>query len=170
MRKFSLLLALVLCGAFPVSAQGLLKKDTVKLTKVEFEGVPAAGGRVMAHLHFEIEEGFHTQSHKPSEEYFIATDLKLELPAGIKAGKTVYPKGKEEVVVGLDKPMSLYEGEFVVQVPLAISVQTTLPVTLEGALEYQACKGATCYPPKKLKVAVKLDPNDAPQAAKDPKD
>lgn len=170
MRRLSLLLALFLCGTQMLSAQGLLKKDTVKLKRVDFVGVPASGGRVMANLHFEIEEGFHTQSHKPSEEYFIATELNLELPAGIKAGKAVYPKGKEKSVIGLDKPMSLYEGEFVVQMPLAISVQATLPVTLEGSLEYQACKGATCYPPRKLKVAVKLDPNDAPQAARETKD
>jgi len=42
-------------------------------------------------------------------------------------------------------------------VPLAISAQAKLPATLTGTLTYQACKGAVCYPPKKLKVEVKLE-------------
>jgi len=137
------------------------KKETeyVKFTRSEVEGNVAAGSRVTAKLHFKIEPGFHTQSSKPSEEYFIPTVLKLDAVAGIRAGDVKYPDGKEEKVQGLDKPLSVYEEEFEVVVPLAISARAKLPAVLKGTLTYQACKGASCFPPKKLKVELELKPH-----------
>jgi DsbC/DsbD-like thiol-disulfide interchange protein len=136
------------------------KKETeyVQFTKAEIEGKPTAGARVTARLHFKIEKGFHTQSHKPSEDYFIPTSLKLENVAGIKAGSFKYPEGKEEKVAGLDKPLSVYEEEFEISVPLALSAQARLPATIEGTLKYQACKGAVCFPPRELKLKLELKP------------
>lgn len=144
--------------ALSLSIAPAQKKEVeyVKLAKVEVAGEPAAGARVTATLHFKIEPGFHTQSHKPSEDYFIPTVLKLDALAGIRPGAIKYPEGKDEAVDGLDKPLSVFDKEFVITVPLAISAQAKLPATLTGTLTYQACKGAVCYPPKKLKVEVKL--------------
>jgi len=141
-----------------IAASPAQKKDTeyVKYAKTEVEGKVAAGSRVSAKLHFKIEKGFHTQSNKPSEEYFIPTVLKLDNVAGLKVGAIKYPDGKEEKVDGLEKPLSVYEEEFEITVPVAISGQAKLPATLTGTLIYQACKGASCFPPKKLKVEVEL--------------
>lgn len=134
------------------------KKETeyVTFAKTELMGSVAAGSRVTAKLHFKVEKGFHTQSNKPSEEYFIPTVLKLENVAGIKVGEIKYPDGKEEKVDGLDKPLSVYEEEFEIEVPVAISSRAQLPAKLDGILTYQACKGARCFAPKKLKVALEL--------------
>lgn len=134
----------------------LKSTEYVKLTKTEIEGTAAAGARVTAKLHFKIEKGYHTQSNKPSEEYFIPTVLKLENVAGIRVGEIKYPKGHDEKVDGLDKPLSVYDDEFILTVPLALSAQAQLPATLTGTLNYQACQGSTCYPPKKLKLEIKL--------------
>ena len=131
--------------------------DYVTLSKTELAGEVSAGAKVTVKLHFKIEKGYHTQSNKPSEEYFIPTVLKLDHVAGIKAGEVKYPDGKTEKVSGLDKPLSVYDEVFVVSVPLAISAQAQLPVTVTGTLNYQACQGATCYPPKKLKFEFKLE-------------
>lgn len=152
-------LAIVLTFALSLVATPAQKKETdyVKFEKAELAGDPAAGSRVTATLTFKIEPGFHTQSNKPSEDYFIPTILKLDPVAGIKAGEIKYPAGKEEKVDGLDKPLSVFDKEFAITVPLAISAQAKLPATLTGTLTYQACKGAVCFPPKKLKVEVKLE-------------
>ena len=131
-------------------------KDYVQLTAVKIEGEATPGGRVSATLHFKINEGYHTQSHKPSEEFFIPTVVKLKSAAGIRVGKIAYPKGHDEKVAGLDKPLSVYDKEFKITVPLAISAQAKLPATIKGTLDYQACKGAVCYPPQKLNVEIKL--------------
>jgi DsbC/DsbD-like thiol-disulfide interchange protein len=151
-------LAITLVSALSLVAASAQKKETdyVKFEKADIAGAPAAGARVTATLKFKIEPGFHTQSHQPSEDYFIPTVLKLDNVAGIKAGELKYPAGKEEKVDGLDKPLSVFDKEFAITVPLAISAQAKLPATLTGTLTYQACKGAVCFPPKKLKVEVKL--------------
>ena len=156
-RPMKALIALTVF-ALSLSIAPAQKKEVeyVKLAKVEVAGEPAAGARVTATLHFKIEPGFHTQSHKPSEDYFIPTVLKLDSLAGIRPGAIKYPEGKDEAVDGLDKPLSVFDKEFTITVPLAISAQAKLPATLTGTLTYQACKGAVCYPPKKLKVEVKL--------------
>lgn len=156
--KWFLSLLFFACSLASLPAQ---KKNAeyVTVTKTEITGDVAAGSRVTAKLHFKIEKGYHTQSNKPSEEYFIPTVLKLENAAGIKVGELKYPEGKSEKVAGLDKPLSVYGEEFVISVPLAISAQAQLPATLKGTLNYQACQGATCYPPKKLKVEFKLEKN-----------
>jgi DsbC/DsbD-like thiol-disulfide interchange protein len=157
-RLMKALIALTVFALSLVTAPAQKKEvEYVKLAKVEVAGEPAAGARVTATLHFKIEPGFHTQSHKPSEDYFIPTVLKLDPIAGIRAGTIKYPDGKEEAVDGLDKPLSVFDKEFAITVPLAISAQAKLPATLTGTLTYQACKGAVCYPPKKLKVEVKLE-------------
>ena len=151
-------LAIALVFALSLVAAPAQKKEPeyVRFDRVELAGNPTAGARVTATLHFKIESGFHTQSNKPSEDYFIPTVLKLDNVAGIKVGEIKYPAGHEEKVDGLDKPLSVFDKEFAITVPLAISAQAKLPATLTGTLTYQACKGAVCFPPKKLKVEVKL--------------
>lgn len=130
--------------------------EYVQFDQVKIEGQVAAGARVSAKLRFKIEKGYHTQSNKPSEEYFIPTVLKLENVAGIKVGEIKYPEGKPEKVDGLEKPLSVYEEKFELEVPLAISSHARLPAKLKGTLTYQACKGARCFAPKKLKVELEL--------------
>ena len=149
----ALLFALSLAAA-PAQKKAV---EHVTFEKADIAGDLTAGSRVTATLQFKIEQGFHAQSNKPSEDYFIPTVLKFDNVAGVKVGEIKYPDGKEEKVTGLDKPLSVYDEKFTITVPLAISAQAKLPATLTGTLTYQACKGATCFPPKKLKVEVKLE-------------
>ena len=65
--------------------------------------------------------------------------------------------GREtERVVGLPKPLSVYEEHFEISVPLGLSAAAKLPLTVRGALGYQACQGAVCYAPQKLKFDIVL--------------
>jgi hypothetical protein len=130
--------------------------EAVTLEKTEFKGEVKAGTTATAVLHFKIEKGFHTHSHQPSESNFIATVVSIPPTNGVMAGKITYPEGKAETVEGLSKPLSLYEGEFKLEVPIKVDATATLPATVPGTLTYQACKGATCYPPKKLKFDLVL--------------
>ena len=153
----SLVTLLVIALSLATAPARKREVEYVTFDKAVIAGDLSAGSRVTATLHFKIEKGFHTQSSKPSENYFIPTVLKFDNVAGVKVGEIKYPDGKVEKVTGLDKPLSVYEEKFTITVPLAISAQAKLPGTLTGTLTYQACKGATCFPPKKLKVEVKLE-------------
>jgi DsbC/DsbD-like thiol-disulfide interchange protein len=155
MKVFFTALAVVLSTGLCLAQKK--SKDYVQLAGIKIEGKATPGARVSATLHFKINKGYHTQSHKPSEEFFIPTVVKLKSAAGIRVGKVAYPKGHNEKVDGLDKPLSVYDEEFRITVPLAISAQAKLPATLKGTLDYQACKGAVCYPPQKLKIEIKLE-------------
>ena len=141
----------------PMAARAQKKVgEAASLGKVEIQGEAKAGATVTAFVRIKIEPGYHTHSNKPSEPNFIPTRLELAPPAGITVGTLKYPEGKSEKVQGLEKPLSVYEDEFAIGVPLTLDAKISLPSTIPATLSYQACQGATCYPPKKLKFNIEL--------------
>lgn len=154
-----LVLMLTLGLLAPVSAQTAKKLgEAVSVDAVKVKGTPAPGREVIAVVTFNIDEGYHTHSHKPSDPNFIATVLTVAPTKGVTPGNVVYPKGKAQKVEGLDKPLSLYEGQFTISVPLKLEAGVALPAQVPATLRYQACQGAQCYPPKNLKVEITLAP------------
>lgn len=148
-----LVLIPLLLASGAAHAQGAKKLgEAVKADEVKIKGVAVPGREVIAVISFTIDEGYHTHSSKPSDPNFIATALSVAATKGVTAGSPVYPKGKSQQVEGLDKPLSLYEGQFTVSVPLKLEAGVSLPLTVPATLRYQACQGAQCYPPKSLKV------------------
>jgi DsbC/DsbD-like thiol-disulfide interchange protein len=130
--------------------------EAASIKRIDIVGQAVPGALVTAKIKVQLEKGYHVHSSKPSEPQYIATKLTLEPPAGAKAGTILYPEGKSEKVVGLDKPLSVYEGEFEVSVPVGLSASARLPLTIPAALRYQACKGAQCYAPQTLKFDIPL--------------
>jgi DsbC/DsbD-like thiol-disulfide interchange protein len=130
--------------------------EAASLDTVEIQGDAAPGSRVTAVVKVKLAKGYHVHSNKPSEPQFIATELRVESPAGVKAGAIEYPKGKSERVAGLKKPLSVYEEHFEIAVPLGLSASAKLPLTVPATLSYQACQGAQCFAPQKLKFDIAL--------------
>ncbi len=154
MKHLLWLLALV---ALP--ALGLAQKkpgEAASIKTVEIQGDVKPGTEVIAVVQVQLEKGFHTHSHQPSEEYFIATVLTVTAPEGVKAGAIRYPAGKTEKVKGLDKPLSVFGEQFQLAVPLTLGKDVTLPLRIPATLSYQACQGAVCFPPQKLKFELTL--------------
>ena len=141
-----------------VSGQTPAKKpgEAVVLSAVSFKGEVKPGASVTAVVQFAVDKGFHVQANPASDDTYVAAALKLDPAVGVVAMPAKYPAGKEETVVGLDKPLKVYEGTFEVLIPLKLAADATLPISINGVLTYQACKGATCFPPRKLKVELKL--------------
>jgi len=125
--------------------------EAASIAKVEIQGDAKPGGNVVAKVHVKLETAWHLQSNKPSEPNFIPTELKLAPTAGVKVTSIKYPEGKSEKVQGLEKPLSVYDGDFQISALLTFDAKARLPLTIPATLSYQACQGATCYPPKKLK-------------------
>jgi len=130
--------------------------EAATIQSVEVKGDAVPGGRVTVVVKVKLEKGFHVHSNKPSEPQFIATVVTVEPAAGVKAGSIVYPEGKSERVAGLAKPLSVYEEQFEISVPLGLSAAARLPLTIPASLRYQACQGAQCYAPQKLKFDIAL--------------
>jgi thiol:disulfide interchange protein DsbD len=100
-----------------------------------------------------LNEGFHLNSHTPTEDYLIPLTLKWEGP--LEATDVVYPAPKMEKYSFDDKPLSVLTGQF----PLVTKFKAPAsaapgPVTLNGKVRYQACNNNSCFPPKNVAVAV----------------
>ena len=153
------LICVLTCCVMPLAAFAQKKPgEAVSLDGIEIKGEAIPGGRATAVIRFKLEKGYHTHSNKPSEPQFIATLLTLGEAKGVKAGTVAYPEGKSEKVAGLAKPLSVYEEQFELSVPIGITAAAKLPVTIPASLHYQACQGAQCYRPYDLKFDLVLPP------------
>ena len=154
--KRSFLALAMLASAFAVAAAEAQKKpgEAASLDRVEIQGDAKAGDNVVAVVHVKLEKNWHVQSNKPSEPTFIPTVLTLAPTPGVKVTTIKYPEGKSEKVQGLAKPLSVYAEDFQINVLLALDARAKLPLTIPAVLTYQACQGASCYPPKRLKLEI----------------
>src|SRR5437667_4535697 len=152
MKNLFAVLALL---AVPISAVAQKKPgEAASIRKVEIQGDAKPGGNVVAIVHVKLEKAWRLQSNKPSEPNFIPTELKLAPTPGVKVTTIKYPEGKAEKVEGLSKPLSVYDGDFQITALLTLDAKARLPLTIPATLSYQACQGATCYPPRKLKFDI----------------
>ena len=92
-----------------------------------------------------IAEGWHVNSHRPSEEYLIPTEVKLDAAPGVSFGTARYPEGVLKKFAFSEKPLSVYENRFTIEVP--VTWAGGKPPSLSGIIEYQACNDRQCNPP-----------------------
>jgi DsbC/DsbD-like thiol-disulfide interchange protein len=112
----------------------------------------AAGKRSVLELHFRVVDGFHVNSHTPKSELLIPTQIALQPAAGVKAEAVEYPAGTSySFSFDPTEKLDVYSGAFTVRLPVVATVGAH---TIDGALRYQACDHAACYPPKSLPVQV----------------
>lgn len=122
---------------------------------ISFAGEPqtvAAGKKSVVEFTFKVAAGYHTNSHTPKSELLIPTNLTLKPAQGVTASAAVYPAGTSySFSFEPNEKLDVYTGTFTVKVPV---VATAGAHTIEGALRYQACDNAACYPPKTLPVSI----------------
>jgi thiol:disulfide interchange protein DsbD len=130
-------LSAVLFGAAP---------DPASLLKVEASITPdREAGRGTLLLKATLAQGWHVNSHKPSEDYLIPTTVTLEAVTGLTFGEPRFPEGKMEKFSFSETPLSVYAHDFTIEVPLQWSGASAPAVT--GAVEYQACNDTQCLAP-----------------------
>jgi DsbC/DsbD-like thiol-disulfide interchange protein len=104
----------------------------------------------------EVAPGYHINDHKPTLDYLIPTELKLEPSDEFSLKDVDYPKGTMKKFAFSDSPLSVYEGKVVIGAMLQIARKASPGVyTLKGKLTYQACNNHACLPP--ASAAVSLD-------------
>jgi thioredoxin:protein disulfide reductase len=104
-------------------------------------------------LQSRLASGWHVNSHKPSEDYLIATEVRLEPASGVTFGEPRYPEGKSVKFSFADKPLSVYEDRFAIEVPVRWT--GGIPASLAGTLEFQACNDKQCLAPASVKFETK---------------
>lgn len=102
-------------------------------------------------LRFRVEPGYHINSHKPTDELLIPTELKLNSSAFHIADEQ-YPAGSHfRLQVGAGADLNVYQGEFRVVLRIAAPKGDS---TLSGSLRYQACDNAACFPARALPIKI----------------
>ncbi len=132
-------------GALPVKVKQYVAYDSE-------QQVIAAGKRSVLELHFRVLPGYHVNSHLPKSELLLPTKVQLGAETGVKLAEAEYPAGSSfSFALDPGEKLDVYAGDFVVRLPV---IASSGEHELKGALVYQACNNAACYPPKTLPVDV----------------
>src|SRR5689334_12193999 len=111
------------------------------------------GSTVQAALVAKITPGYHINDHKPSHDYLIPSELKLEPNPQVTVQDIQYPTGTPIKFEFDDAKLSVYEGTLVVRAALKIAPGTHPgDYALKGKFAYQACNDRACFPPASVPV------------------
>jgi hypothetical protein len=114
--------------------------------------VVSAGKRGTLELHFQVQSGYHINSHTPKSELLIPTAVELAQAPGVKLATASYPAGSSySFSFDPGTKLDVYVDGFTVKLPVIATPGTH---ELHGTLHYQACDHAACYPPRSLPIAV----------------
>ncbi len=117
----------------------------------EAQVLPAGKSAVLA-LRFQVQDGYHGNSHHPNSELEIPTGVDLTADAGVQLQAAQYPAGQTYTLAfDPSEKLDVYTGEFAVRVPVMAKAGNH---ALHGTLRYQACDRAACYPVRTLPLEV----------------
>jgi DsbC/DsbD-like thiol-disulfide interchange protein len=130
--------------------------DVVKITSPQV--TIDAGSSLDAVINLSIRSGYHINANPPTFSYLIPTEVTAGKAEGISPGKPVYPAGEMRKFQFADQPLSVYQGDARVTLPLRVDGSAakgalTLPVTVR----VQACDDQQCYPPTTLKATIQVE-------------
>lgn len=156
MKKSFIPFLLALTAFAPGSTQGQIPaaKDVVKSEAyTSFEPV-ARGKEFQIAVILKIRDGFHINARKPTLEYLIPTDLKVELPAGYKATEVTYPEGTlKSFAFSQSEKLNVYTGTVILRLKATAPADAALGAAhLPLKLRYQACNDSVCLPPVRQDV------------------
>jgi thiol:disulfide interchange protein DsbD len=145
-RRTALVVCILAVAAAALNAQ--LRRPTATTTPLYDARRIHAGDTVRLGLRVSLPEGLHTQSNKPLDPTLIPTVLTIDAIPGVTVDELVYPATTDLAQAGQDRPLKVFEREFVigVQVTLAPSVPAG-DLMLAARLRYQACNDSLCFPP-----------------------
>ena len=144
----------LLALASQIAAQIPSARDVVKPTAYSsFEPV-SRGKQMEIAVVMTIRDGYHVNARETTFDYLIPTDLKVQAPAGLKAGDVKYPKGTlVKFSFAKDQPLNVYTGTVVLRLPVTIEASAPLgEQSIPLKLHYQACNNEVCLPPVTLLV------------------
>ncbi|MCI0707517.1 MAG: thioredoxin family protein [Ignavibacteriae bacterium] len=125
----------------------------------------APGSTIKAAVVMTIAEGWHTNSHTPSEENLIGTALELKPVEGVILSDLQYPHGEDLKFAFSETPLNVYEGTVPIFLSLKLSDKVEpSEVTLAGTLTVQACDNNVCLAPSKIPILLTLPIASAQEA------
>jgi thiol:disulfide interchange protein DsbD len=147
-----MVLALVLTVAAPVDAGG-----PVFSVVAAWEGAtPVPGSPATLRIQVTVQPGWHVNSDAPLDPYLIPTRVRLELPAGWNAENPSFPVPRFAKLAFSEDKLVVFEGAFVVTVPVRLAPDAVRPEVLRGVVQAQACNNQLCLAPADVPFTVAL--------------
>ncbi|HEY0142979.1 MAG TPA: cytochrome c biogenesis protein CcdA [Thermoanaerobaculia bacterium] len=137
--------------------------DTPKVT-IEGAVNGRTGDDVQGTITAKIAEGWHVNSHTPSEEFAIPTVLELD-PTTAENVKPTYPAHAMKAFEFTGgKQLAVYDGT--IRIPFTAKLKTGV-TKIRATLNYQACSDRICLPPNRATAEFDVTPvaGAAPVAA-----
>ena len=150
--RLTALAVLAALGATPAIARAIEVVTVVPPSTVEVK--PGAGTRIA--LQVVVKPGYHVQANPVENPSLIPITLKMDAARSISVGEPVYPAPKRLRLPGDSQDLVVYDGSFVIALPLQVGRNATAgaTVTLTGSLRYQACDDSHCLFPVTLPIAL----------------
>lgn len=107
-----------------------------------------------------VENGWHINSDKPHEDFLIPTKV-VSTDKRFPLATTGFPKA-EDITLGFsDKPVSVFEGDIVINLLINIDKELSpgsykIPIKVE----YQSCNNQTCMPPTSVSDSFEITVTD----------
>ncbi|HEX5324610.1 MAG TPA: protein-disulfide reductase DsbD domain-containing protein [Capsulimonadaceae bacterium] len=116
---------------------------------------PGRSGAIIITIN--VAKDFHINSAKPADPNLIPTKLEMKQVAGFRFGTVAYPRPRSVRESYSPQPLSVYEGNAVIRVPVTASPSLKPGrYILNGVLTYQGCNHAACYPPQNPTIRVPI--------------
>ena len=137
-----------------VAFQGsLLKPAAVQHVTIVASATPdtiGSGGKVTLALDVTPDRNVHI--YAPGAKDFVATTLKLSAPAGVTAGRPVYPPSELILDPILNEKIPEYVKTFRITQSVSLSTKAKAGdiVPLSAVLTYQACDDKMCFAPSEI--------------------
>ncbi len=149
--------AALLAAASAPAGAAIPRPEKAKLALQAEHPAVAAGDTARISALVSIESGWHVNSHTPTFDYLIPTELELELPAGWPRAAIDYPPAQKKSFAFADVPLSVYDGDVVIAAQVKVPAGTkpgAFPI--RARLHYQACDHSQCLPPVTTKSQLTL--------------
>jgi len=112
------------------------------------------GQQAVAGVVLEIDDGFHAQSHTPTDPTFIKFVAKADANASLTVFDPIYPAGEEKDYPNLGK-LNVYTGRVIIFFPVQVNNDAApAAIQFSGTLRYQVCDENACYPPSKTTFTI----------------
>jgi thiol:disulfide interchange protein DsbD len=104
-----------------------------------------------------IKQGFHINSHKPSDQLLMPTIVKFDETDGISFAPPSYPVAVLKSFPFSPNKVSVYEGRIVMRTQAKLAQDAALGrIKVSGHLTYQACDSQSCLMPKSVRFEIPL--------------
>jgi thiol:disulfide interchange protein DsbD len=108
-------------------------------------------------MEIQINQPYHINAQKPSEDFLIPTTLTIDAPEGVALGKFDFPKSHMKKFAFSEKALAVYEGTIHIFTSISIASEFSSPeIVLNGVIGYQACDDQTCLSPAELNITQKF--------------